>query len=267
MWDEYIWGEVERISPEAPVPIVRVLRKETRQGAACNVIANIVALSHHTHSIYPPTQCRKLRIIARNQHVLRVDFEEAPTNGELENLAFYFTERLAEPCDIVLFSDYAKGALRDIAKLIPQALAAGKLVLVDPKGVDYTRYKGAALIKPNVQELQAVVGGWTSESHLAEKVSNLRTELNFSKLLLTRAAAGMTLFQDSGPFHVPTAAREVYDVTGAGDTTIATLAVCLNEGHSWEDAVRYANKAAGITCMHLGAYAPTRKEVFGNDLD
>ena len=266
MLDEYVWGEVERISPEAPVPIVKVTKKDLpRRGAMGNVVTNIEALGHEAYSVSPATRCRKLRIIARNQHVLRVDFEDTPTGAELENLGFYFERFLRDPCDIVLFSDYAKGALRDVATLIQQALEADKIILVDPKGYDYTRYNGAHLIKPNLDELRAVTGGWTSEEQLTTKVHNLREQFCISKVLLTRAGEGMTLFSDAGHYHVPSVAQEVYDVTGAGDTTIATLAVCLNEQFSWEEAVTFANKAAGITVRHLGAYAPTRKEVFGND--
>lgn len=263
MWDEYIWGEVERISPEAPVPVVRVVKEELKSGAANNVIANIVALGGRTHNV-THVGCRKLRIIARNQHICRVDFDnfEPITEKILRELGVYFLDRL-DDCDVVVFSDYAKGALQNIQKWLEAA--SSKLTLVDPKGIDYAKYKGATLIKPNTAELQAAVGGWRDETHLWEKTRALLAEHSIRYMLLTRASHGASLMNQEEKIDFPSHSAEVYDVTGAGDTVIATLAHCLNENMPMHKSVQYAIKAAGITVCHLGAYAPTAKEVFSND--
>lgn len=265
MRDQYWWGDVARISPEAPVPVVQVMREEERFGAASNVIANIVALGGITHRATCQTS-RKIRLVARNQQVARIDFDKQPTEEEIKWMEHFFVERLqdADPPSIVVFSDYGKGTLKNIQKLIDAAKTAGKTVLVDPKGHDYSRYAGADLVKPNLDEMRSMVGGWSSEDQLMRKVTNLMAEARIERILLTRGAQGMSLFHSTGNFTVQAEAREVYDVTGAGDTAIATLAVALNNGCSWPDAVRYANKAAGIVVGKFGTSVATKDEVFND---
>lgn len=263
MWDEYWWGDVERISPEAPVPVAKINKTEVKHGAASNVIANIEALEHETYKVFCRSRCHKIRVLARGHQLLRVDFDKTPSEAEVAEMENEFVERLTDPCKIILFSDYGKGALIHIQDLIKYATAAGKTVLVDPKGHDYTRYTGAFLIKPNVEELKAVIGGWTTEAQLREKVTALRQATTIKYILLTRAKDGMTLFGEEA-YHVPSVAQEVFDVTGAGDTAIATIAVCLNEELPMQTAVLFATRAASITCQHIGAYAPLREEVFND---
>src|SRR5688572_23074417 len=214
MLDRYWHGAVERISPEAPVPVVKVTREEERIGAAANVAYNVSTLG---------AQASFLRVIGRQQQLLRMDFENEPDHEvlALQNEAF---AELVQLQDAVLFSDYGKGGLAHIPAMITSARAAGKVVLVDPKGHDYGRYRGASVITPNRAELQDVIGRWSSEEELVAKAQNLRTSLDLDALLLTRSEEGMTLFDAQGQLTVKAQAREVFDVTGAGDTVIATLA-------------------------------------------
>lgn len=261
MWDHYWSGDVTRISPEAPVPVVSVIHKEMRSGAAGNVQANIAAMGGKTHA----ATCRtsdKYRITGRNQQIVRVDFDEAPTAEAVGKMEFFFRERLPD-CDIVVFSDYGKGSLIHVQKLISEAKAAGKLVLVDPKGYDYTKYAGADLIKPNLDELRQVVGGWGSSEQLAAKAKFLMTECKISRILLTQAAEGMTLFAGAEIRHFPSQAREVFDVTGAGDTAIAALAVGMSLDLSWRQSTELAVKASGIVVGKFGTAVCTKEELFG----
>jgi rfaE bifunctional protein kinase chain/domain len=193
----------------------------------------------------------KLRVIARQQQLLRIDFENAPDHEVLEAKLADFDVRLAE-CDVVILSDYGKGGLTHITEMIRRARAAGKQVLVDPKGDDYARYAGATLLTPNRSELRQVVGSWRDEAELQRKGEALRTELRLEALLVTRSEEGMTLFSAAGSAHVPAVAREVYDVSGAGDTVIATLAVMLGSGLPLPEAMRQANLAAGVVVGKLG---------------
>ena len=260
MTDSYWSGDVSRISPEAPVPVVSVLRQEERPGAADNVAANCISLGAEVKVVTCNT-ARKIRLVARNQQVARIDFDRTATNGDTEELEYRFFKHLPL-CEIVIFSDYGKGSLRNIQRLIEAARRAGKTTLVDPKGHDYTRYCGASLVKPNTHELKEMVGGWRDADQLSDKASKLIRETGIERILLTQASEGMTLFDKDGSFHFPALAKEVYDVTGAGDTAIATLAVSLSMGHSWSKAVHYANKAAGIAVGHFGTYVAKKEEVF-----
>jgi rfaE bifunctional protein kinase chain/domain len=291
MLDRYWVGEVERISPEAPVPIVRIEREEERAGGAANVARNVAALGarvrllsvvgadeagarleallkrervepqlHHDRSVKTTV---KLRVIGgRNQQLLRVDFETAPSHEVLASKLRDF-ERLLADTDVVILSDYGKGGLTHIVKMITLARRAGKMVLVDPKGDDYSRYRGATLITPNRAEFRQVAGAWKDERELTERAQRLRARLDARGLLMTRGGDGMTLFQEGGRFHVPTRAREVSDVSGAGDTVIATLAVALAGGVAMKEAVRLANRAAGIVVGKFGTAVVTPKELFG----
>jgi len=190
-------------------------------------------------------------VIGRQQQLLRIDFETAPSHEVLAaKLADY--ERLMKDADLIVLSDYGKGGLTHIAAMIDRARAAGKRVLVDPKGDDYARYRGATVLTPNRAELREVVGRWNDEADLAARAAKLRTDLALEALLVTRSEEGMTLFTARGAETIPAQAREVYDVSGAGDTVIATLAVALAAGASLADAVRIANEAAGVVVGKLG---------------
>ncbi len=289
MLDRYWFGDVNRISPEAPVPVVHVQKQEDRLGGAANVARNAVALGAQAgllcvvghdepgeriiqllddsgvvpHLERDPALLTtiKLRVLSRQQQLLRVDFENTPAHEVLLASLARFDELLPSH-DVILMSDYAKGGLTHVTKMIAKAHAAGKPVLVDPKGDDWERYRGATLITPNRAELREVVGQWKSEDDLIARVTKLRTELEFKALLLTRSEEGMTLFSDDGMLHASAVAREVYDVSGAGDTVIATLAVMLGAGLSLVDAVALANRAAGIVVGKLGTATVDYDELF-----
>ncbi|MDB5886752.1 MAG: D-alpha,beta-D-heptose 7-phosphate 1-kinase [Polaromonas sp.] len=279
MLDRYWYGAVDRISPEAPVPVVRVTRTEERIGAAANVAYNIVKLgaqasllsvvgedeaSHTLENLVAKTGIKpyfgrdaklkttvKLRVIGRQQQLIRLDFENTPEHEVLASQSATF-ETLYPAHQAVLFSDYGKGGLAHIVAMIGQARAAGKIVLVDPKGSDFDRYRNASVITPNRAELEHVIGPWSSEAELRTKTHKLRLALNLEAMLVTRSEEGMTLFDAHGELHVPTVAREVFDVTGAGDTVIATLATMTAAGLSLREAVPIANLAAGIVVGKFG---------------
>jgi rfaE bifunctional protein kinase chain/domain len=200
-------------------------------------------------------------VIGRQQQLLRLDFENTPENEVLASQSATF-EKLVPLHDAVLFSDYGKGGLAHIVLMIAQARAAGKVVLVDPKGSDYARYKNASVLTPNRAELEQVIGRWTDEADLHTKAHNLRTALNLQALLLTRSEEGMTLFDAEGELHVPALAREVFDVTGAGDTVIATLAAMAATGMTLRDAVPIANRAGGIVVGKFGTATVSYSELF-----
>ncbi|MFN3566157.1 MAG: D-glycero-beta-D-manno-heptose-7-phosphate kinase [Burkholderiaceae bacterium] len=290
MLDRYWFGEVERISPEAPVPVVRIQRVEERLGGAANVARNVVALgaqaglltvvgddeagrtlvrlldasgiAPHAHTDGRMATTVKLRVIGRRQQMLRADFETQP-DGEvlLAKLGDY--EALLPEHDLVILSDYGKGGLTHIGRMIELARAAGKPILVDPKGDDYSRYAAATVVTPNRAELREVVGRWKSEADLEARAQKLRRELDLQALLLTRSEEGMTLFTDDGAWSVPAQAREVFDVSGAGDTVIATLGVMLAAGASLRQAVAAANRAGGIVVGKLGTATVGYDELFG----
>ena len=290
MLDRYWFGDVSRISPEAPVPVVKVEKSEERPGGAANVARNAAALgaqvsllsvvgddeagvalgrlmerekvrtSLHLDAAISTTV--KLRVIGRQQQLLRIDFETTPSHEVLRAKLAEF-EKLLSDCDVVILSDYGKGGLAHIAEMIRLARAAGKRVLVDPKGDDYSKYAGATVITPNRSELREVVGRWGSDEDLAARANRLRGELSLDAVLVTRSEEGMTLFRDGAVFHEPARALEVYDVSGAGDTVIATLAVMMAAGESWESAVHIANLAGGIVVGKLGTAVVSRDELAG----
>jgi len=288
MLDRYWFGEVSRISPEAPVPVVKVERIEERPGGAANVARNALALGAGTallsvvgddeagrslsrllaeseidaglHVDRDIDTTVKLRVIGRQQQLLRIDFETMPSHEILQAKLSEFASRVAA-CDVVILSDYGKGGLAHISEMIRLARAAGKPVLVDPKGDAWGKYAGATVITPNRSELREVVGRWTSEEDLAARVLKLRNELGLEALLVTRSEEGMTLFTADETHHQPAQAREVFDVSGAGDTVIATLAVMLAAGAGWAEAIRTANVAAGIVVGKLGTAVVTREEL------
>jgi rfaE bifunctional protein kinase chain/domain len=288
MLDRYWFGDVSRISPEAPVPVVRVSREEERLGGAANVALNAKTLGAQVtlltvvgadeaaarlRTLLERQGVRtllgedaalqtivKLRIIGRSQQLLRADFESEPANEVLAQMTGEFERALPEH-DLVLFSDYGKGGLAHIPRMIELARAAGKPVLVDPKGSDYRRYAGADLVTPNRAEMAQVVGTWSGEADLQARADALRAELGLGAVLVTRSEQGMSLFDSGAPLHVPAQAREVFDVTGAGDTVIATLAVLLAAGATAREAVPLANKAGGIVVGRFGTASVTFDEL------
>lgn len=290
MLDRYWFGEVGRISPEAPVPIVKIEREEERAGGAANVARNAAALGAQVSLLsvvgtdeagarlakllrYERVKARlhrdrsvrttvKLRVIGRQQQLLRVDFETQPSHEVLASKLRDFGEMLRE-ADVVILSDYGKGGLAHIARMISMVRRAGKPVLVDPKGEDFSRYRGASLITPNRGEFRQLTGPWKSERELNDLAQRLRRKLKVDALLVTRSEEGMTLFRDGSRLHVSAQAREVYDVSGAGDTVIATLGVALAGGARLNEAVRLANRAAGIVVGKFGTAVVTPEELFG----
>lgn len=289
MLDRYWFGDVERISPEAPVPVARINKTEDRAGGAANVARNIAALGGQvrllavvgqdeagdtlekllhqdgvTTSLHRDSDISttvKLRVLARQQQLLRIDFENEP-NHEVLAAKLHEFETILPSYDVVILSDYGKGGLRHVQDMIAIARAAGRPVLVDPKGDDYERYRGATLLTPNRSEFRQVAGRWQDEAELTQKAQALRQQLELTALLVTRSEEGMSLFGENIVFHQPTEAREVFDVSGAGDTVIATLGLMLATGLSLTDSIQWANKAAGIVCAKLGTAVVHQDELF-----
>ena len=292
MLDRYWFGEVSRISPEAPVPIVHVQRSEERPGGAANVARGVAALGAQARllavigqdepgsrlgellseakvdaKLYqdPALQTTvKLRVIGRQQQLMRLDFETFPSHDVLLSKLEDFAA-LQKVSDVVILSDYGKGGLAHIESMIALCNEANKPVLVDPKGEDFNRYRNATVLTPNKSEFRTVVGRWNTEAEMTEKAQALRASLNLNALLVTRSEEGMTLYREGEVFHVPVQAREVYDVSGAGDTVIATLAVMLASGATMVDAVKTANRAAGIVVGKLGTAIVDRAEFLEKD--
>jgi len=289
MLDRYWHGPTSRISPEAPVPVVRVDEIEERPGGAGNVALNIAmlgaqctllgltgddeaanALEKRLTSSGVRTQfvrlsgnstITKLRVMSRHQQLIRLDFEDGFVNSDNSELENKFGELLAQH-DIVVCSDYGKGCLRDVQALIALCKKNKIPVLVDPKGRDFDKYKGASLITPNLSEFEDVVGECRNDDELVSKAKKLCKQCELDALLITRSEQGMTLIKSDGEVvHMPTHAREVYDVTGAGDTVISSLAAAMAAGHSAEQATAIANLAAGIVVGKLGTASVTVHEL------
>jgi rfaE bifunctional protein kinase chain/domain len=289
MLDRYWFGDVSRISPEAPVPVVRIERREARLGGAANVARNAAALGTHcgllgvvgndeagdeVEQILRDSSIDtylkrdeqistivKLRVIGRQQQMVRIDFEEAPSETTLRDKLTQF-KAILQDYDVIVFSDYNKGSLVNVAEMIRMARDAGKTVMVDPKGDDFTPYSGATMLTPNKSELKRIVGTWKTEEQLTEKAQKLREELGLSALLLTRSEEGMSLYTAEEVLHVNADAREVFDVSGAGDTVIATMAAMLGAGVPLAEALATANRAGGIVVGKLGTATVTRDELF-----
>lgn len=288
MLDRYWFGEVTRISPEAPVPVVHIQSTEERPGGAANVARGVAALGARAAMLAvvgadeaakqlenllkkanvqtflqqdPALQTTvKLRVIGRQQQLLRLDFETPPSRDILLSKLDHFTAQL-DTTDVVILSDYGKGGLAHIERMIALCNAANKPVLVDPKGSDFSRYRNATLLTPNKSEFKAVVGSWKSEAEMTEKAEALRASLNLQALLVTRSEEGMTLYRQGDVFNMPSLAREVFDVSGAGDTVIASLGAMLASGADLVDAVRLANRAAGVVVGKLGTAVVERHEL------
>jgi D-glycero-beta-D-manno-heptose-7-phosphate kinase len=289
MLDRYWFGSADRISPEAPVPVVRVDKTEYRLGGAGNVALNIakqgvrvnllsvrgddqegreleslLELNHIESHLLIDKQLSttiKTRVIAKRQQLVRIDFESTPTHEVLNQTLKRYVDLLSD-ADAIVFSDYGKGGLQHITQMIREANKADKCVLVDPKGVDFEKYCGASYITPNKSELRNVVGPWESEEELAQKVNTLRVNLGLTGVLLTRSEEGMSLFREGHSLNFPTSAREIYDVSGAGDTVIGVLAAMLASGCDIEESVAFANRAAGIVVGKLGTATVNFDELF-----
>jgi rfaE bifunctional protein kinase chain/domain len=289
MLDRYWHGDVDRISPEAPVPVVHIKREVDRLGGAANVALNIKTLGAQVSLLSTVgadlaaqslrkilLECNiqsdllvdpsmetivKLRVIGRSHQMLRIDFEKVPNNAVLNSMLDKYL-LLLNNHDVVLFSDYGKGGLQHISHMISLAKKIGKLTLVDPKGKDWLRYRYASVIAPNRSELAQVIGSWQSEAELNEKAKDLRNKLDFNALLLTRSEEGMTLFEKDRVTTTAAQAREVSDVTGAGDTVIATMAVMVACGLNPLQAMHWANRAGGLVVEKFGAASVTYDELY-----
>jgi len=290
MLDRYWHGPASRISPEAPVPVVHISDIEERPGGAGNVALNIArlgaqctvlgltgdddaanALEKSLRDAGVKTRfirlkenatVTKLRVMSRHQQLIRLDFEDGFIGQNISGEEVEFA-RLLDEHDVVVCSDYGKGSLRNVQSLIALCREKKIPVLVDPKGTDFDKYAGASLVTPNLSEFEAIVGECRDEDELVEKGQQLCEQCNFESLLITRSEHGMTLIQNNEEvFHLPTRAREVYDVTGAGDTVISTLAAALAAGDDIHNAVALANLAAGIVVGKLGTASVTQEELY-----
>ena len=291
MLDRYWFGSATRISPEAPVPIVNISREEVRIGGAGNVAANIAALGVNVHLLsivgkdsaakelsvalqnkgigdglvidHTISTTIKTRVLAQQQQLIRLDFEKNPSELSAITLVELFRSEI-DKYDAVIFSDYGKGALRDIEALIDVSCDAGKLIFVDPKGNNFSKYKNSSFLTPNRKELEAVTGSWGSEAELDAKADGLRNDLSLQGLLVTRSEEGMTLYCDSGKMHFSTRAKEVFDVSGAGDTVSAVFGALVAGGVPLEEASSLANKAAGVVVGKVGTATVTFDELFSD---
>lgn len=295
MLDEYVWGAVRRISPEAPVPVVEIRRRTYVPGGAANTAANVVSLDGQAllggvvGRDYQATRlCEaladrgvnteglivdgkrqtttKTRIVAHRQQMVRVDMEQRePLRMESEDILLDWIARRVAEADACILSDYAKGVVskRLAENLIRLARQVNKPVIVDPKGVDYARYRGATVVTPNVGETEQASGHEINgDLDLQEAGQRLSRLLEGIALLVTRGPQGMTLFLDGlQTIHIPAVARNVFDVTGAGDTVVSTLALALAAGAALEDAARLANRAAGLVVEKVGTATVTRDEL------
>ena len=289
MLDRYWYGPTSRISPEAPVPVVRVDESEDRPGGAANVALNIASLganvclsglvgrddnadrlasaltqagiTTHFHVSDAVPTITKLRVMSRNQQLIRLDFESPASAEDAAPLADRVAEALPES-DLMILSDYGKGSLSNIEQLIALGRKLGKRVLIDPKGSDYSRYKGASIITPNLSEFEAVVGPCTDDDDMITKGERLRKELGLEALLITLSERGMMLIRaNEAPLHLPTHAQAVYDVTGAGDTVIGVLGLALAAGQPLPTAMWLANLAAGVVVAKAGTATLTVAEL------
>jgi len=288
MLDRYWFGNVNRISPEAPVPVVHVQRTEERPGGAANVARNITALEGDAtllavvgedeaaaslerllaadkvksslHRDPELSTTVKLRVIGQHQQLLRIDFERPPSHEALSAKLDEY-DRLVDAADAVVLSDYGKGGLEHVQKMIARARARRKPVLVDPKGDDYSRYRGATLLTPNRSEFREVAGRWSDKADFARRAQKLRIDLDLEALIVTRSEEGMSLFTAKESHHEATQAREVFDVSGAGDTVIGVLSLMVASGADLHSAMRVANQAAGIVVGKLGTAVVHRDEL------
>ena len=295
MLDKYWFGSVDRISPEAPVPVLAVNREESRAGGAANVAHNLLALGAQSHllsvvgdddagreikhiigqygaktSLQVDSSIKtivKLRMVAQNQQLLRADFEEKPSD-EILNQCLVDYKSALNNADVVILSDYGKGGLTHVSTMIEWAKKSNVPVIIDPKGDDYSRYKNASLITPNMKEFEAVAGKVSSEADFQAKAHKLRKELNLDALLVTRSEKGMSLFNKNGEqIDSPATAIEVYDVSGAGDTVISLMALASVSDFSDQQRLALANVVAGIVVGKLGTAVASIDEVINKLAD
>lgn len=288
MLDRYWFGSVDRISPEAPVPVLAVTSKESRAGGAANVANNIAALGAKAQLLSVVGDdatareledvvrsfgaevffnkdksiqtTEKLRMVAQNQQLLRADFENKPDEEVLAQCLGDYRDKLSE-ADVVILSDYGKGGLQHVAEMIDLAKAKNIPVVVDPKGSDFSRYRGASLITPNAKEFFAVVGEVDNDDLFERKAFELKDQLELDALLVTRSEKGMSLFVGDEHVHSTAKAREVFDVSGAGDTVIATIALGLVADMSYQERLTFANAAAGVVVGKVGTATATVSEI------
>lgn len=260
MADVYWRGDVKRISPEAPVTIVSVSEKERRDGAAANVANNIEALGVPCERIFGGGErIQKIRLLAKSQHVVRIDFDHQQTPIPAD--AIY--EDALGRCDILVLVDYAKGSLACVQTLIAKAREMKRQVFVDPRGHDFDRYRGATLLKPNREEMKELVGGWSSQDELDFKARQFLLQSGIESILLTQAAEGMTLYTRQDTLHVKAENTEIVDVSGAGEAALSGYTAAIAKGYKPVEAVKYANKAAAIACSRFGTAVVSEDEVFG----
>jgi len=289
MLDRYWYGGVERISPEAPVPVVAVARSDERPGGAANVARNVHTLGARCTLLSitgddreadnlqellraEGVECRlyrdklinttvKLRVISRNQQLIRIDFESPVSKDARVRLLDYYLKHISES-NVVIISDYGKGGLGYIEEMITAARGAGLPVVVDPKGDDYSAYRGATLITPNRKEFEQVAGRFRDDKELESKAKAMVAALELGGILVTRGEEGMSLMDGQGrALHMPARAREVFDVTGAGDTVIGAIGCATAVGADLKDALQLANVAAGIVVGKLGAATVNPEEI------
>lgn len=260
MVDVYWKGTVKRISPEAPVPILSVSQVETRQGAAANVANNIEAMGVPVERLYGRGErIIKMRLLCASQQIARADFDHPQEPIPPDQT---YAEAVGR-CQIVVCCDYGKGSLSGIQNLIALARGQGKAVLVDPKGFDYAKYRGATLIKPNRDEMKELVGGWTTQEELDFKARQFLAASGIESILLTQSEAGMTLYTRTETIHQPAENKAPVDVSGAGEAALAAYATALAKGFELGSCLRFASKAAGIAISRAGTVVCTEEEVFG----
>jgi rfaE bifunctional protein kinase chain/domain len=290
MLDRYWKGDVTRISPEAPVPVVHISSEECRLGGAANVALNLRCLGANVTLMsitgkdeaalkltellteqginYNFTQdlgvetIVKLRIVSRHQQIVRVDFEKKPDVSIVSKMIGQF-KSIVEGYDVILFSDYAKGSLANVQEMIHFTRTLGKPIFVDPKGNNWEKYRGASVITPNKIELRQVIGSWSDEAQLQLEVLELNKKLNFEGMLLTRSEEGMTFIENGSIYSVPAMTNEVADVSGAGDTAIATMALMVGCGLGMHEAMVLANRAASLVVAKFGTSSITYTELAG----
>lgn len=260
MSDLYWYGTTTRISPEAPVTIVSVTQTEKREGAAANVANNIEAMGVPCERIFGASKERiqKIRLLAKKQHVVRIDFDHPQMPIECD--ATY--EDALGRCEIVIFVDYGKGSLCHVQALIAKAREAQRLIFVDPRGHDFSKYRGASMLKPNKQEMKELVGGWTTQDELDFKARQFLLHSGIESILLTQADEGMTLYTKSDTLHVKAESGTIVDVSGAGEAALAGYTAAIALGHTPQKAVYYANKAAGIAISRFGTAIVNEEELF-----
>ena len=260
MVDRYWFGVVERCSPEAPVPVLVKEREEDREGGAANVARNVEAMGVRVRRVfsrdYATNPVTKLRLIARTQQIARVDFEPHQEPIDLDELG-----RVCAGCEIAILSDYAKGALMNVRSVIAVLRSNHVRVLVDPKGDDAESYSGVDLLKPNHYEMRMLVGAWRDENDLERRAHALCHKHAIRAIVMTRGVRGMTLFHAGARHDVAGRKLELSDVSGAGDTAIAALAVALYEGSDFVSAMMFANDAAGVSVSRFGTTIVSRDEV------